>query len=178
MSETPNRFCMLATREETGPGGLGLQIWEPHHLSAVVMWWLQCCCNAESYATGLPAWDRVQWSFQTRKRTWPSTSKKSGHANPVNSSGALSDIGVGIDSTAQTTRGEGEKEGDSKTGRQEFFSFLKPLWNCMVFCRKELEQSSKLSRRDKQNDFTADKGSALPLFCPEFYKFSQEALCN
>ena len=44
---------------------------------------------------GSPIVDRFQRSFQTKERlgrgTWPATSEKIGHENPMNSSGALSD---------------------------------------------------------------------------------------
>ena len=61
-----------------------------------------CCCDAESNATHISNTSRVphggqifQWSFQSKeklgRRTWPPTSEKIGHENPVNSSGALSD---------------------------------------------------------------------------------------
>ena len=54
-------------------------------------------------SAGSPMVDKCQQSFQTktRRRTWPPTFKEIGQGNPMNNSGALSDIAPEGEKTAQ-----------------------------------------------------------------------------
>ena len=87
---------------------------EPHHSSVgchTVA--AACCCDAESYATGISYTSRLTHGGQVSaelpdeerlgRRTWPPTSEKIGHENPVNSSRALSDRAPEGERMAQTT---------------------------------------------------------------------------
>ena len=75
---------------------------EPYHLSVnchTVA--AACCCDAESYATGISNTSRVTHGGQASvelpeqdglgRRTWPPTPQKISHENPMNSHRAASD---------------------------------------------------------------------------------------
>ena len=73
-----------------------------------------CRCDAESDATGISNTSRVTHDRQVSvelpdydrlgRRTWPHTSEKVGHENPVNSSGALYELVLEGERMAQKDR--------------------------------------------------------------------------
>ena len=87
-----------------------------HQGTTLLVWQVAavCCCDSESYATGISDTDRVTHGGQVSaeipdqdrlgRRTWPPTSKKHGHENPVNNSGVLSDKAPEDERTAQKDR--------------------------------------------------------------------------
>ena len=102
-------------RPLTSPGGLVVKIWHSHRSSpgllpsqettspvcllsclssSMLLWCWKLCHQYFKYHEGPPWWTDFSGASrlrQTRKRTWPPTSKNIGHENPMNSSRALFD---------------------------------------------------------------------------------------
>ena len=97
--------CCLGTRP--GQGTTPLVCWLSCYGSCALLWCWNPCHQYFKYQRGHPWWTgfiRVSRLDRLGRRNWPPTSEKTGHENPVNRSGALSDKVLEDGRMAQNTR--------------------------------------------------------------------------